>query len=159
MAARMRAERTAAASEQIDARGAVAGAAGALLAVHFLAGAMDVGAVLDRVRAGLPLGQLPNDAAMNDVGARLEPENGIGHRDRAGLLAVEGGDFQFHITPLLASAAAGASAAAAQRPAPYRVSASLNLPGFGTPAGSFFFTASRTVIQPPLTPGTAPRPG
>ena len=98
MAARMRTERAATAAEQIDARRAVAGRAGALLAIHLLAGAMDVGAVLDRVRAGLALGELPNDAAMNDVGARLEPENGVGHGDRAGLLAVEGSDFQLHIT-------------------------------------------------------------
>ena len=99
MAAWMRAEGTATASEQIDARRAMAGRTGALLAIHLLAGAMDVGTVFDGVRAGLPLGQLPNDAAMNNVSARLEPENGVGHGNRAGLLAVEGSDFQLHITP------------------------------------------------------------
>ena len=64
------------------------------------------------------------------------------------------GDFQFHVTrpPSLRRLRALRSRPRARQ----RVSASLNLPGFGTPSGSFFFTASRTVIQPPLTPGTAP---
>src|SRR5262249_24413029 len=35
---------------------------------------------------------------MNDVGARLDAENRVGQRDRAGLLAVERGDLNFHIT-------------------------------------------------------------
>src|SRR6185436_16532025 len=46
MAAHHRAERTAAAPELGNARGAVTGAAGALLRVHLLAGAPDIGAVL-----------------------------------------------------------------------------------------------------------------
>src|SRR6185503_15085240 len=36
------------------------------------------------------------------------------------------------------------------------LSTSRNLPGFGRSFGGAFFTASRTVIQPPLAPGTAP---
>jgi hypothetical protein len=76
--------------------------AGALLPVHLLAGAVDLGAVLHLVGAALAFGELPHHAALNDVGARLEPENGIGHRNRAGFLAVEGGDFELHVTrPLL----------------------------------------------------------
>ncbi len=35
-------------------------------------------------------------------------------------------------------------------------SARRNLPGFGRSFGGAFFTASRTVIQPPFAPGTAP---
>src|SRR5690349_15213772 len=72
--------------------------AGPLLAVHFLTGARDLRAVLDLVRAALTLGELPHDATMNDIGARLESKNGIRQRDRARLLAVERGDLNFHIT-------------------------------------------------------------
>ena len=74
------------------------GAAGALLRVHLLAGAPDLGAVLGLVGAALALGELPVDAALDDVGARLEAEDRIRQRDRAGFLAVEGGDLQFHVT-------------------------------------------------------------
>ena len=42
------------------------------------------------------------------------------------------------------------------RRTPPAASARRNLPGFGASFGSDFFTASRTVIQPPLAPGTAP---
>src|SRR5262245_54235960 len=96
--ARVRAKRSTAAAEQIDARGAVARRTGALLPIHLLAGARDLRPVLDLVGAALAFCQLPDDAAMNDVGARLEPENSVGQRDRAGLLAVERGDLNFHIT-------------------------------------------------------------
>src|SRR5438094_100014 len=75
MAAHERAERTAAAAEQVDAGGAVTGVAGALLRVHFLTGTPDLGAVLDFVGAGAALGELPDDATLNDVVARLEPED------------------------------------------------------------------------------------
>ena len=70
-----RAERTAAAAEQLARARAVTGAAGALLLVHLLAGAPDLGAVLDLVRAGAALGELPDDAALDEVGARLEAED------------------------------------------------------------------------------------
>src|SRR5262249_21678236 len=94
----VRAEGAAAAAEQIDARGAMARRAGAFLPVHFLAGARDLRPVFDLVGAALTLRQLPHHAAMNDVGARLESENGVRQRDRASLLAVERGDLNFHIT-------------------------------------------------------------
>src|SRR5207302_4218984 len=68
VAARPRAEGAAAAAEQIGALRTVPGAAGTFLAVDFLAGAVDLGAVLDRMSAGSPLGELPDDAALNDVG-------------------------------------------------------------------------------------------
>src|SRR4029077_9778914 len=48
--------------------------------------------------AALAFGQLPDDAAVNDVGARLEPEDGVRQGDRACLLAVERGDLKLHIT-------------------------------------------------------------
>ena len=74
--------------------------------------------------------------------------------DRAGRLAVERGDLEFHVTlpPAGASAARPLGGAAAR----CAVAGARNLPGFGTSFGSAFFTASRTVIQPPLAPGTAP---
>src|SRR5262249_39050806 len=89
------------AGEQVGAHRAVTGAAGTLLGVHLLAGAPDVGAVLHRVRACAPLGELPLDAALQDVDARLEAEDGIREVDRARLGAVEGRDLQFHLTPPL----------------------------------------------------------
>src|SRR5215469_5214205 len=96
--ARVRAERAAAAAKQIDARGAVARRAGALLPIHLLAGARDLGPILDLVGAALALRQLPHHAAMNDVDAWLQSENGVGQCDRASLFAVERGDLNFHIT-------------------------------------------------------------
>src|SRR5215510_7210964 len=143
MATRRRPERAATAAEEVDLGGAMTGRAGALLPIHLLAGAIDLGAVLDVVGAGLALGQLPHHATLQDIGARLEAEDVIRHGDAASRLALESRDLQFHHAPSFASAAGAASA-------------SRNLPGFGTSCGSGFFTASRTVIQPPLLPGTAP---
>src|SRR5262245_7779362 len=76
----------------------MAGGTGALLPIHLLAGAVDLGAVLDVVRAGLALGQLPHHAALQDVGTRLETEDVVGHRDVAGRLAFKGRDLQLHLT-------------------------------------------------------------
>ena len=84
VAAHQRTERTAAAAEQVGAGRAVTGAAGALLRVHLLAGAVDLGAVLDLVGAGAALGELPAHAALQQVGARLETENRVRKLDRAG---------------------------------------------------------------------------
>jgi hypothetical protein len=56
----------------------MASRAGALLPVQFLAGARDFGPVLDLMGAALAFRKLPNDAAVNNVGARLEAENGVG---------------------------------------------------------------------------------
>src|SRR6516162_8880811 len=82
VAARRGPERAAAAAEQIDPRGAVAGGAGALLPVHFLAGAVDLAAVLDVVGAALTLGELPAHAAMQDVRPRLEAEDRVRQFDQ-----------------------------------------------------------------------------
>src|SRR4029077_17387705 len=46
----------------------------------------------------LAFGQLPHDAAVNDVGARLEPEDGVRQRDRTCFLAVERGALKLPIT-------------------------------------------------------------
>src|SRR6266852_3751888 len=98
MAAHHRTEGTPATAEQVDALRAVAGRSRPLLAIDFLAGAIDFGAVLDLVRAGSPLGQLPDDVALNEIRTRLEAEDRIGQLDRAGGLAVERGDLHFHVT-------------------------------------------------------------
>src|SRR3981189_3034273 len=93
-----RTEGTATAAELRHAGRTVTSTAGALLLVHLLAGAPDVRTALRLVGAGLTLGELPVDAALDDVLARLETENGVGKLDRAGFLALKGGDFQFHLT-------------------------------------------------------------
>src|SRR5882757_9270945 len=77
---------------------ALADRAGALLPIHLLAGAVDLGAVLDIVGASLTLGQLPHHAALQDVGARLEAEDVIRHGDAASRLTLERRDLQFHLT-------------------------------------------------------------
>src|SRR5437764_13462999 len=98
MAARRRAERAAATAEQVNAVRAVTRGAAALLPRELLGGAPDFGAVLDVVRARAPLGKLPDDIALDEILARLQPENFVGQSDRALLFAVDGFDFQFHIT-------------------------------------------------------------
>src|SRR5262249_27037059 len=139
VAAHHRTERTAATAKQVDARRAVAGTASTLLAVHLLAGAPDVGAVLHGMGAGAALGQLPHDAALDQIGTRLKAEDGVVQRDRSGRLAVERGDLELHhAPPLSAGGAVSAGADAAAAP-------TLNLPGFGPSFGSAFFTAPRTL--------------
>src|SRR5215467_1704555 len=69
-----RTERTATAAELRHAGRAVTGAAGALLLVHLLAGAPDIGAALGLVRSGLALVELPLHATLDDVGTGLETE-------------------------------------------------------------------------------------
>src|SRR6185503_10329354 len=98
VAAHHRAEHAGAAAEVRRAGRTVTGAAGALLRVHLLAGPHDVVAVLGLVRAGLALGELPIDAALDQVGARLEPEDVLRQAERAGFLTLEGGDFHIHLT-------------------------------------------------------------
>src|SRR5204863_2516401 len=61
-----RTERTATAAELRHTGRTVTSTAGALLLVHLLAGAPDVGAPLCLVRSGLTLGELPVDAALDD---------------------------------------------------------------------------------------------
>src|SRR5262249_55060914 len=101
--------RTAAAAEQVDARRAVTCTAGALLRVHFLAGAPDLGTVLHVVRAGAALGELPDNAALDQVGTRLKAKDVLVERNRARFLAVEGGDFEVHHAPPSCAGAAAAS--------------------------------------------------
>src|SRR6516164_56834 len=118
MAAIMWPEEAPSTTELIDARRTVARRTGAFLAVHFLTGTRDLRPVLHLVRAALPLCQLPDDTAVNDVGARLETENSIRHSDRPRFLALEGGDLELHITrPSLVSWQLWACFRPLQRPA------------------------------------------
>src|SRR4051794_37450632 len=98
VATRRRAERSATTTEQVDAMRAVAGGAAAFLPRQLLAGAPDLGAILDVMRAGAPLGQLPDDVALDQILARLEPEDLVRQIDRAGIFALERFDLQFHVT-------------------------------------------------------------
>src|SRR5215212_240821 len=93
-----RTECTATAAELRHPRRAVTCTTGALLLVHLLAGAPDVGAALGLVGPGLTFGELPLHAALDDVLARLQTENLVGKLDRTGRLALKRCDFQFHLT-------------------------------------------------------------
>ncbi len=77
-----------AAAELRHAHRAVTGAAGALLLVHLLAGAGDVGAAERLGRTGATLGELILHHARDQIGARLEAEHVVRQFDLAGLLAV-----------------------------------------------------------------------
>src|SRR5262249_43063996 len=136
------------AAEQIGALGAVARAARALLFVHLLAGSPDLGAPLHLVGAGAALGELPDDAALDEILARLQPEDRIRQIDRTLRLAVQSRDLEFHGHAPRAGDAPSLPGGGG--------SATRNLPGCGASFGNAFLTASRTVIQPPLAPGTAP---
>src|SRR5690606_3249281 len=91
-----RTESLAAAAELRSRSRAVAGAAGALLLVDLLAGAVDLRAALGLVGPGAALGELVADHAGEQVGARLEAEHGLRQLDRTGRLALESGDIEFH---------------------------------------------------------------
>src|SRR5450631_856958 len=88
VAAWRRSKRSAAAAEEVHLGWAVAGGAGALLLVHLLASAVDFGAVLDVVGAALALGELPDDAALQDVGAWHKAEDRVRKFDRTSRLAI-----------------------------------------------------------------------
>jgi len=76
--------RASAAAKLRHARRAVAGAAGALLLVHFLAGAVNLRAAKRLMRAGLPLGELPAQHAGDEVLARIEAEDRLVELQGAG---------------------------------------------------------------------------
>src|SRR5262249_51543555 len=126
---------------------------GTLLPVHFFAGTVDLAAIFNVMRAALAFGELPAHAAMQDVCSRLEAKDRVRQFDRTCRLAVERDDLEFHVRPpcLRAQLRPGTPS-----PVPVALSGRRNLPGLGASFGSFFLTASRSVIQPPLAPGTAP---
>src|ERR1019366_2166528 len=86
------------------------------------------------------------DHALQDVDPRLQRKDVVWQLDRTAGIASQGGDLHFHHAPSFISAAAGAMAVLGAR----------NLPGMGRPSGMERLTASRTRIQPPFEPGTAP---
>src|SRR3546814_729734 len=104
------------------------------------------------MRTGLTFRELIVDHAVQNVRARLQPENFVGKIDRAGLRRRECGYIDLHYAPSLSAPAASTGAASAATAPPAR----RNAPGVGTPSGNLPFTASRTRTQPPLEPGTAP---
>src|SRR6185312_8025793 len=128
---------------------AVTGAAAALLRAVLLLGAVHLGAGQDLVVAAAALGELPNHDALDQVGARLEPEDRVVELDLAGRLVVEIEDFGLHAqTPSALWGAFCSATGAASR--------FFTEPGIGT-LSLGRLTASRTITQPPLWPGTAPR--
>src|SRR5262249_40932350 len=99
----------------------------------------------------------PAHAAVQDVRPRLEAEDRLRQFDRTRRLAVERHDLEFHVRRppcrRVFPPRPGRPPPFPREPSP---PAGGNLPGLGASFGSFFFTASRSVIQPPLAPGTAP---
>src|SRR5262249_20919904 len=93
-----RTEGTTAATELRPAGRARTGTARAPLPGHSLSGGPGLRAALRLVGAGLALVELPLHAARDDVGARLQAEDGVRQLHGAGGLALECYDFQFHLT-------------------------------------------------------------
>src|SRR5690606_24258713 len=123
----------------------VTSAARTLLLVHLGAGAAYVATALSLMGALLAASQLPAHDALKNVVTRVEAEDFFVQLDLAGILAFKSGNREIHYSaPSVATASAFA--------APARRAA-----GFGAFSGSETFTASRTMIQAPLEPGTAPR--
>src|SRR5437868_12409365 len=96
MTAHDRTESTTAAAELRNACRTVTSTAGALLLVHFLAGAVDLRTALGFMRAALTLGELPIHATLNEILARLQAENRVGQFDRTRFLTFERDDLEFH---------------------------------------------------------------
>merc|ERR1711916_222899 len=88
----------------------VACAAGALLAIDLLGRIAGLGPGFDLVRAGLRLVALPADDTVKNVGARLQPEQGLVQIDAAGTSAVQFDHIEFHSSPSFFSASISASA-------------------------------------------------
>src|SRR5258706_5114284 len=140
MASHHRSHGLAAADKERRRARAVAGRTGALLAIDLLGRAVHFAAGLGLVRSGAALGELPDDDALDQIGAGLQAKNVVLEIDFARIGGIEGEHFGFHCA---------LSAVAA-------FSAFLIEPGLGTSLCGRF-TASRTITQPPLEPGTAPR--
>src|SRR3546814_740367 len=96
MVAHPRTMNDAAAAELHDTPRAVPRAAGALLAVHLAAGAVDLAALLHLVGAGAPLGELPVDDTRQNVDAQRQTEHLFGEVDLADLRVLEVLDREFH---------------------------------------------------------------
>src|SRR5262245_19280925 len=127
------------------------GAAGPLLLVHLFARNRHFGAILDMMGTGHALQKLVAHHAVDQVRARLQPEDGIIEFNLAGARRIKGRDCGFHDCCSACCAPAGAAAPAPPSPALRKA------PGWGASFGSGRLTASRTSTQPPLVPGTAPR--
>src|SRR5690606_3133291 len=91
----------AAADEDRSAAVAVASRAAALLATPLLARAGDIRALAGRAGGAAAVLELPGDDAVQDIGARLDAEDGIAQLDIADRLAVEFLDLHLHGSALL----------------------------------------------------------
>ena len=91
-----RAVRLPAADEDRGGAGTMASHAAALLLAELLAGAIDVGTLLRRTGRAARVLALPRHHAVQDVGTRLDAEDGIVEFHVAGSLAVEFLDLHLH---------------------------------------------------------------
>ena len=151
-----RTERTAAAAEQIDAGGAVTGAAGALLPVHLLAGAADLGAVLDRRgcrRGAWRAARRTQRWMMSARGSR--PKIASESLTEPASLPSSDMIFSSMSRALLVGRRASAGAASAlPRPPPHPAGGTCR--ASARPSAASSSPRRARVIQPPLAPGTAP---
>src|SRR5438045_5729964 len=153
MAAHDRAKDHRTAAELRRAQAALAGAAGALLAIGLFGRAADVADAFCLVGAGAALGKLPIYDTRQDVAADRQAEDRFGQLDIADFLIVEIADGELHAAGPSAPSAAGswdASGGGASPPSPR------NAAGNGKPSWALRFAASLISTQPPLLPGTAP---
>src|SRR5690606_9687358 len=90
---------------------AVACAAGALLAIDLLGGIRHFGPAQRRMGALLRLGALPAHHPVQDVRARLQPEDVVGQLDVPGLARGKRNHVEFHLLSSPSGAAASPSAA------------------------------------------------
>src|SRR6185437_5382698 len=107
--------------------------------------AVDFAARQNLVRAGAALGELPDDDALDEIGARFQTEDRIAQFDFARRFRIPIEDFRFHDVASADCSGAGA------------FSRFVTDAGIGISFGAARLAASRTITQPPLLPGTAPR--
>ena len=124
----------------------VACAAGAFLAIDLLCGIVHFGACLYLVRAGLGVVALPADHTVQDVCAWLKTKQGL----------VQSTDPALPPSSLITSSFMLHHLPQALLSPELQCSCRFQSGRERHASGSFFFTASLTVTQPPLEPGTAP---
>src|SRR5215467_11416011 len=150
MAARLGPEHLATTSPLRHRLVAVTGTAGALLLVHLLARDRYLRAILGVMRTGHALQELIAHHAVDQIGARFEPEDGVAELNLTGARRIKCGNGGPHDG--CSAVCAPADWAASALPPDLR-----KAPGCGASLGRGRLTASRTSTQPPLVPGTAPR--
>src|SRR3979490_2892766 len=104
MASHHRSHGLAATDKERRRAGAVAGRTGALLAIDLLGRAVHFAAGLGLMRSGTALGELPDNDALNQIGARLKTENVVLQIDFTRIGGIEPHHFPFHNAPPAAAA-------------------------------------------------------